>query len=102
MYTTYTELYCEKLNGIYEDFYPSILQVEMCGAKKEDIVKVRVREPKRNEINTHWGWWDNENEEFCMIFIAKCQVEICFPYGFESEEKLGRGKLCRIVVEEIQ
>lgn len=51
-----TELYCEKNNDKYNHFFPSILQVKSCGAKKENIIKVLVMEIKENETPTHYGW----------------------------------------------
>ncbi len=101
-----TSLFChdKELNphdGIeyYNDFYPSELQVKMCGDGK--IVKIIIRELKEGEVSPYWAWWDNEDQSFCMIFPSQVQVRMCFPYGYKIEEELGRGILTNVFVESI-
>lgn len=97
-----TILYCFKENGRYMDFYPSKLQVQMCGVGNEDIVKVKVSQALYNEVTTHYGWWDNKDNCFCMIFESYHQLAMCFPYGIKDEEERGRGLACNLKVEEIE
>ena len=57
----------------------------MCG--DEEVIKVIVREALESEIPTHYGWWDNKDQEFCFIYSNLLGVKICFPYGYEVEVK---------------
>jgi hypothetical protein len=99
-----TTLFChdKKLNthdGIeyYNDFYQSQGQVRMCGSGK--IVTVIARELKEGEVSPYWAWWDEADQDFCMIFPSEVQVKMCFPYGHKVEEDLGRGKLTNVFIE---
>lgn len=83
----------------YEDFYPSTMQVRMCG--DHPIVRVRVSETETPTDRSYWAWWDNERQHFTMVYYSRVQVEICFAYGSKAEEARGRGKVCQVDVEEL-
>lgn len=85
---------------VWNNIFPNIKQVEMCGDRP--FYKVKVREIKRSEVSPYWGWKDFARREYCMIYPRKEAVEMCFPYGTEAEEKMGRGKLVNLVVTEIR
>lgn len=78
-----TKLFCEKDKTRYINFFSKIIQVKMCGANEEDIIRVNVREVNNNENPTHYGWWDNKDNMFYFIYETKAIVSMCFPYGYE-------------------
>ena len=93
-----TTLFCEKRKGIYEHFFGCRQAVGMCGVEPADIISVTVIEEHKK--STHFGWWDNKDKKFCMIFRSKLQVEVCFPYGYKVCEEKGEGQLCGLRVKE--
>jgi len=94
-----TKLFCHKVNNKYMDFYPSVIQVKMCG--DEEVIKVIVREAQESETPTHYGWWDNEDQEFSMIYSRILEVKMCSPSGFKVEIEKGEGNIYGLVVEEV-
>lgn len=90
--------YCGKdEHDRYIHFYNHESLVKMCGCNQ--IFKVRIRECLENETNTHWSWWDNEDETFNYTHYNKMGVTICFPYDYKIYEKNGDGLLIPVVVE---
>ena len=96
-----TKLFCHKVNDEYMHFYPSVIQVKMCGVKQEDIIEVIVREVQESEIPTYWGWWSNEEQRFSMIYSHLLGVKLCSPSGFKVEIERGKGNIYGLVVEEV-
>lgn len=39
----------------------------------------------------YWGWWENQKQAFTMVYRTRSILNMCFPYGFDIEEKKGRG-----------
>jgi hypothetical protein len=70
----------------------------MFGGPEEDIVEVEVRE---DPDGIHWGWFDNDDQEYCHIYPHEAHFRICFPYGPEAEEKAGKGRIVKLSVREI-
>ncbi len=107
-----TILYCHERTGRLGDpkvkyffnFYPRVELVQMCeGPRKESqppIFKVRVSKVKEFK-DCYWGWWDNEDRAFTLVFPSKNLIEICFPYGTKGETKRGRGWVLPVMVEKI-
>ena len=92
----------------YSSIFPSKMAVTMCMGDPEPIHAVKVR--LGDGSSRYWGWWSTRlksllgSEErdpghFTMIFPSRIQVEICFAYGYEAEEKAGNGKLVNLIVE---
>jgi hypothetical protein len=88
-------LAARKLNGEYEHFFPSEMQVRSCDTKNP-IVPVRI---SHDPTGTYWGWWDAKHQHFTMIYPRKMLAEMCFTYGSAAEEKRGRGRLVSLRVE---
>lgn len=65
---------------------------------KSPVHKVKVTEDLTG-LSKYHGWFDNEKQEFRMIWPEKQLVQMCFPYGHEIEEEKGRGKLTRLNIE---
>ena len=61
--------------------------------------KITIREANEGEEPSLWGWKDFARKEYLMIYAVKEAVESCFPYGYEIEEKRGKGKLLGLVIE---
>lgn len=81
----------------YKNIFSSEKAVSMCS--KEKIRKINVREAKDGEDTVYVGWLDSEgNIDF--IFPNLILLEVCFPYGSKTEEKLGRGKVIRVKIDE--
>lgn len=77
-------------NGKYSNSYLVPKLCRLCNSE-EVVHKLRVIELEHKEPNCYYAWWDNEGEYFTYIFPHKGLVNMCFPYGYESEEELGRG-----------
>ena len=95
----------DKSNMPYSDFTYNLQTLRFHGEfKQEKIRTVVVRELKEGEESMYWAWWDNAMGLFVPGFIwpSKGQVSMCFPYGPEIEEEKGRGKLLRVMIEEIK
>lgn len=76
----------------------------MCGVKKEDIASVIVREAKEDEAHSHFGYLSLEKEEdqdIHFIFDKRISVEICSPNAFKFEIASGKGRIVKVVVEEV-
>ena len=95
-----TKLFCHKANNEYMHFYPSIIQVKMCG--DEEVIEVIVRELQENETPTHWGWWSNKEKRFSMIYSHIVGVKMCSPDYFQYEIENGEGNIYGLVVEEVK
>jgi hypothetical protein len=59
-----------------------------------------IRVTLDEETGTYWAWWDYQNQHFTMVYPHLLLVRVCFAYGPEAEEKRGRGKVCRVRIEE--
>lgn len=91
-------------NGLLRHFYLSTLQVRMCG--NDPIVLVRLT---LDENGPYWGWLYSDHPtngelagHLSMIYDDPRGVEICFPYGTESSERRGYGKVVRVRAEVIR
>ena len=84
-------------------FFPSMMAVKMCMDDRRPfpIFETVVTEGT-DTPDSYWGWWDNKDERFTIVFARKLLVEICFPYGSKAEEDRGRGKLLPVNVEVIR
>jgi hypothetical protein len=85
---------------MYRHFYFSEGLVRFCGAKKKDVVVVAVRQISKKESSPYWAWWNSKEKRFSIVQPTKVQLEICFPYGPEAEEKMGKGKRINVKVSE--
>ncbi|PLS19472.1 hypothetical protein CVD28_03385 [Bacillus sp. M6-12] len=96
------ELYCEKnrKSGEYRNFYKNKVAVSMCGAEREDIVKVKIQEIE-TENPTHWGYFDIEDKVYHFIFKTKTAVQMCSPDFFKRDIAEGKGRIVKIQVEEL-
>lgn len=52
-------------------------------------------------VQQYWGFLYNGEDVYSMVYPSYPQFCMCFAYGFEAEEKCGRGKAYRLVVREI-
>lgn len=95
------------VNGnCYHHFGIHLSLVSLYGDDPNDIVtlKMKVSDDQTlpiNEANTaadYWGWYDNESEEFEMIYAKKFLLEMCFPCGTKPSEDAGQGKACRLEI----
>jgi hypothetical protein len=105
METAPTKMYCEKMlnfanKPFLTHFYPSAMQVRMCRSAGvlQEILPVVVSEGPETP-DCYWGWWDEEQKRFSIVYWRRMQVEICFTYGYKIEEEQGKGKLVPVIVE---
>lgn len=82
--------------GIFHSFYPSEIQMSLCG----DPPYYRVRLTPDPE-GGYWAWHDFVKDVYNFTNHNREGVVICFPYGPEIEEKLGRGEIIRVRVDEL-
>lgn len=96
------DMYCSKVDeGKYKYFFGNRVAVSLCGVKKESIIKVRLHEAGEEEPHTHFGYLDVENGEYHFIFDNYVSVKICSPNGFQSEIASGKGRIVKLIVEEV-
>lgn len=102
-------MYASKLEGTecdgstlkyYGDIYITVGQVAMCLDPNETIYDIQVREAAEDEETIYWGWEDNEDGLITLIYPKEFLFNMCFPYGYENEEKKGDGRRIRVIVEE--
>lgn len=92
-------LYCHRdADGGYDHFYSSAVAVTMCSVAADEVVRVRL---VPDDEGTHWCWHDYENDEYSMVWPSFVQLDMCFTYGIEVEEKKNRGLRTRVRVEEV-
>jgi len=70
----------------------------MCGSGP--VYELELRETEKGEVSDYWGWYDNEKNDYSMIYPNKTPFKMCFPYGYEAEEKAGKGRAVNLVVVE--
>lgn len=80
----------------YFGFYPS--RVHFCTSSKQPVVRVRVTV---DDAGDYWAWWEAKTQKPVHIYPKDFMVEMCFTYGTKEEEERGRGKVCRVRVEEV-
>ena len=66
--------------------------------KAADECTVTETQDNAEGIEYCWGWWDNKDEKFTMVWPSRVQLEVCFPYGYKIEEKRGKGHFLRVYV----
>jgi len=99
--------YCTKRlrnqDGIeyYTNIFNNDRSVRMCISSPEKIYKIDVKEATKDEETSYVGWLDSEGN-ISFIFPNLVLLEVCFPYGTKPEIELGRGKIIKIVIKEIE
>ncbi len=93
-------------NG-YKHFGIHQKSASLCGYKPEDIVELNMAisnnqiKPDPNDVNMvpdYWGWFDNEDKKFTLIYPKLFLLNMCFPYGIEIEENRNKGKAYRLEI----
>ena len=77
--------------SVYGNKVSDIVEVELSIADNQDIPPSPQDDPKINEPD-YWGWWDNEKQDFTMIYAKRFLLDMCFPVGIEATEKHYKGK----------
>lgn len=101
-----------KKNAVFNDKYyehfgihPSI--ASLYGDKPEDIVEVKfkisvdqtITKAKDDNMNPdYWGWFDNDDQDFTMIYAKRFLLEMCFPSGIKPCEEKNQGKAYRLEI----
>ena len=86
----------EKSAVLYGDDVDDIEEVEL---KISENQLIPFSEQERTDKNVdYWGWFDNEREEITLIWHKRFLLNICFPYGIEATEKVGKGKAYRLEI----
>ena len=107
MMTCHTILFCEELphhsGGTYlAHFFSHPKSVQMCRDQKSwDEIPILETEVSQgtDTPESYWGWWDDNRKRWELVFPRKFLVEMCFPYGTDPEELVGRGKLLPVNIK---
>lgn len=84
---------------LYLHASPNERFVRACCGKDGTIVRVRVTEAADGP---YWGWEYTETPgELEFIWINRAALDMCFPYGVDAAVKNGRGRVVRLVIEEV-
>lgn len=83
----------------------------LCGKRAEDIVQLEITVAENQELPPagdnknfqpdYWAWWDNERQDFSLVYAKRFFLGMCFPFGLKIEEETGRGKAYRVNVKPI-
>ncbi len=65
------------------------------------IHKVKITEDLSGK-SQYWAWFENEKQDYEMVWPKKLLAEMCFPYGSKIEEDRGRGKLTCVNIEFVE
>ena len=105
------EMFAEQKDDHFEHFYPSTIQVRMCGegfGNKRPIPIFLVK-LTRDEKGPYWGWLASHHPynrdrggSVSMVYRNRMSVDICFPYGVDSAIKRGHGEVIRVRAEIIR
>ena len=49
-----------------------------------------------------WAWHDFESDMYTLIYNCKLLVEMCSPDGFKRSTELGKGKIVKLKVVEVE
>ena len=47
-----------------------------------------------------WAWWDEEDQDFTMVYPDEDIVRICSIDGFKDAEKRGKGQVLPVTITE--
>jgi hypothetical protein len=83
---------------LYGDNPSEIVNVELSVA--EDQSEVSAEEHTKKEPD-YWGWFDENQKRFTMIYPKYFLLNMCFPAGVKPAEEAGQGKAYRLNVKEI-
>lgn len=96
-----------KNSNFYEHFGIREALASVYGNKPEEIVELEMKIsedqtiPMPNEKNLnadYWGWYNNSSQRFNMIYAKRFLLEMCFPYGISSSERVNQGKAYRLEI----
>lgn len=82
-----------KRNGFFSYIFPSIQQTKMCGS--DDIWEIDLVE---DQDGSYYGWKSSDGD-LSMVYSNQLLLEMCFPYGIETEVAAGKGNLVRLTVK---
>jgi hypothetical protein len=51
---------------------------------------------------SYWGWWDQTEGAFSLVYPWRGGVEMCFPYGTKVEEARGAGRLVAVAISDAE
>lgn len=66
------------------------------------VVTIRLRECKEGDSpSTYWGWVDVKTpDRYTMVSPTRAQFVLCFQYGPEVSEQVGKGRAVNLIAEE--
>lgn len=92
----------KKSFGVHHKF------ASLYGVDKKDIVEIELdihedqipdcdNTGKVNEAD-YWGWFDNEQQKFTLIWPKYFLLNMCFTYGIKAAEEVNHGKAYRLKI----
>ena len=91
----------------FTHIYPHPKVVGLCGGDgRIEKLEFTLHEDQKTydseRIHDYHGWIDFERDnELCMVWPSRMQVDMCFAYGPKVEEKRGRGKVVRLNIKSL-
>lgn len=87
----------------WRHFFQSRVAYCCSGDAPDTIHEVRVTVDAEG---TYFGWWYGPNDphfpnKISMVFEYRAAVRMCFAYGSDIEEKMDRGRVVPLRVEQI-
>jgi len=95
-------------NGKYFDHFGIHKKTaSLYGNKVEEIVDVSIEIADNQELPVndldvdYWGWWDEDEQKFTLVYAARFLLNMCFPAGIKVTEESGKGKAYRVNVKKL-
>ena len=86
----------EPIRGIYR----SKLVAHIDASPHSSVFPVQVTEAPEAKA-THWGWLATGETSYSHIYPREIELRMCFTYGVETEIQAGKGRIVRLLVQEI-
>lgn len=96
--------------GHYKNFGINPISAIIYGKQEKDIIQVevsihenqeKVPPNSKNMEADYWGWWDETQKRFSLIWPQYFLLNMCFPYGIKAAEESNQGKAYRLNVNPI-
>ena len=69
--------------SLYGNKVSEIIEVELSVAKDQTKSPANDKNPDPD----YWGWWDETDQRFSMIYAKRFLLDMCFPAGIDGTKK---------------
>jgi hypothetical protein len=84
-----------KFASLYGDDPNDIEEITMVVDKN---ITTQNRDKSLDKEQGYWGWFDQKQQRFTLIYPCFLQLYVCFPGGILGEERSGQGQAFKLDV----